>query len=766
MVNFDRCAVDFQNSRNQSLYGYNHTGPGFSGERPVITYKGCKLLCGNGVDAFSWSGISSTITTWVFPVIGILLQGPFESNKSKATLLALIRWIGSPVSSLSYILWNIKVSGKAALMVDMATKYEDRPGKESTFSNVRDSFYILSVMNQYTINPEMRWEGEAPEKLLRIALFDTNLRIDDKSMVESRRETANVLRQCRRRGVVSVFISMGWFLFSLGISIQAAFSNIGPVEQPDSLGLGLMLGWIPVLILCSIVDRNPADPEAVENRLNKFLHDARESSLARALEEQVVNGQTSEPASPHHTREDQQSRRRSFFGRGCVGGSPVSERNGQNQIEGGTSHSFSRHERRQNPPESAEQGRIVSDQIGEPTSQTAFSEVDYDSPRGPAQQGRAIEHDTPAGPRDERHGATHSTEPQQEQIADDQISEPVAQVISRRTGSNGSRGQAQQENAMERGTSTYPGDGRRGESHSTASQQGQNAEERTRNPSDAHFDGDFFVGFGGQGRRRWHYGVAYTIVAGIEDGFVKRHGRNWLQVPGMREKLVDIPGNSDGIFYFDVRELWQIASSLAVVVGTVFGAFILNYFTPPVGLGCRSGGYLIFCVWVTGIFVAELVVWWWTSNSEGDEFAARETWERWFFVPAEILSVCWLLYIITAQTVGLYQNCWCSTWGGWFDFETTNFYDPPFARSYWVGALCLSLIVMCLSFAFIIAEWCTQSHLATADFEKAMNGLERTRAFKWATSWIRNVVDFVITKAKRIVFSQERKSLVWKRDYT
>ncbi|KAH0562977.1 hypothetical protein GP486_002455 [Trichoglossum hirsutum] len=662
MTDFIRCAAEFRNC--------------------VITFDGCKKLCGNGIDFFDWPGISNAITTWVFPIIGILLQGPFESNRTKSTLLALLRWVGSPISSLSYILWNIKVSGRAALMVDMATKYDDRPKKEPTFSGIRDSFYILSVMNQYTINPKMRKGSEAAEKLLRIALFDVNLRVDGEDIVKLRGEIADVLRQCRKRGVVSVFISMGWFLFSLGISIQAGICSGSSRlrHKPDGLGLGLMLGWIPVLILCSIVDRNPADSATVENRLNQLLYGVWESYLATSLRERTPNNQTSRSVSPHDTGETPSSspsgRRHSIFGPRDVNSQVIS---------------------------SSSQERSQS--LSEPAIPVSSRTVDCGDPRD---QNSREDHPEPAQ-QDERRGASHSTAPEQRQNAEEWIAKLSGEAC---------------------------------------------------------FGRKFFTGFGGQGRRRWHYGVAYTIVAGIEDEFVKAHGRDWLQVPNARQMLVKGPDESYGIFYFDARELWQIASSLTVVTGTIFGAFILNYFTPPVGLGCRSGGYLVFCVWATSIFITEITVWWWTSNFTNDEFAAQKTWERWFFIPAEILSVCWLLYIVIAQTFGLYQNCWCLTWGGWFEFETASFYDPPFAKGYWIGALCLSLVIMCLSFAFIIAEWCTQSHLATEDFENAMDGLQRTRAFKWATSRIRNAVDFVITKFKSITLGQERKSLVWRRGCT
>lgn len=35
--------------------------------------------------------------------------------------------------------------------------------------------------------------------------------------------------------------------------------------------------------------------------------------------------------------------------------------------------------------------------------------------------------------------------------------------------------------------------------------------------------------FAGQGRLPWHYGVAHSILAGIETTFVAKEGRNWLR---------------------------------------------------------------------------------------------------------------------------------------------------------------------------------------------------------------------------------------------
>jgi hypothetical protein len=52
---------------------------------------------------------------------------------------------------------------------------------------------------------------------------------------------------------------------------------------------------------------------------------------------------------------------------------------------------------------------------------------------------------------------------------------------------------------------------------------------------------------------------------------------------------------------------------MTLVGGTIAGACILSYNTPTVGLGCRTGGYLIFFVIALMLTLAEILVWWLTS---------------------------------------------------------------------------------------------------------------------------------------------------------
>lgn len=115
---FNQCAENYMhNATAQKWYGWKGEVIGIAPNNvSQISTEGCRQLCGTDADYYPWSLASNTITTWILPIVGILLQAPFESNAFWRTVLAIARWVGSPMASLAYILWNIKVSAKCALM--------------------------------------------------------------------------------------------------------------------------------------------------------------------------------------------------------------------------------------------------------------------------------------------------------------------------------------------------------------------------------------------------------------------------------------------------------------------------------------------------------------------------------------------------------------------------------------------------------------------------------------------------------------------------
>ena len=127
----------------------------------------------------------------------------------------------------------------------MSTTYDEYPKEGSDFSYMRDSLYVLCIMNQYT--PKQSLPPIEAERLLRLALFSNLLPLngssDNSTLLKRRVELAQSFREGRKKGVVPVFISFLWFVFALALSIQFAYSDIGGNETAHNLALGFLVGW-------------------------------------------------------------------------------------------------------------------------------------------------------------------------------------------------------------------------------------------------------------------------------------------------------------------------------------------------------------------------------------------------------------------------------------------------------------------------------------------------------------------------------------------
>jgi hypothetical protein len=104
---FIACSAQFLD--NLALYNkYTYTGraAGISlGQAPpLLTLEGCYHLCATGPEYYEWSKASSTILTWIMPLLALLVKAPFgASSPPKRTLLNNLRCIGSPIASSAYI---------------------------------------------------------------------------------------------------------------------------------------------------------------------------------------------------------------------------------------------------------------------------------------------------------------------------------------------------------------------------------------------------------------------------------------------------------------------------------------------------------------------------------------------------------------------------------------------------------------------------------------------------------------------------------------
>ncbi|MCJ1265791.1 hypothetical protein MMC22_005671 [Lobaria immixta] len=465
---------------------------------------------------------------------------------------------------------------------------EDAPDVRKML-DMRDSLYILSVMNQYTTKSPI--DPEEAITLLRVALF-ADITTPNLDLKARRRKLAMTLREGRKRAVVPVFFTLMWFLFSLAITIEGEFSTLGNNATAHDLAIGLLLAWLPVLMLSSIVDRNPTQPTAGCIKLNKLLTEVQVALRTDGAAQELIRTITGEDPRKFHD--------------------DVKAKN------------------------------------------------------------------------------------------------------------NASR---------------------------------------------------FFDEYAGQGRLRWHYGVAYPILTGMEPiilGCNEESPRNWLQIQDIQKKLVRGPANKVSLLHFDIREFREILGAFIIVIGTISGAFVLSFRTPTIGLGCRTGGYVIFSTIATGIFLLELLTWYFivapTKKTPDiiEEQPAKKRRKRreniiavlnWILGFCELANTAWLIYIVMAQSLGSYQTCACqaSGWGrpgGYINTKNAVVAEPRIVETWWITGVLLSSLIMLTAFLYLVIQWCEQSHLNSVDVVKAMHGLRRTRRFKHRTLWIRRTPDYFIDLIK------------------
>ncbi|EPE30896.1 hypothetical protein GLAREA_03863 [Glarea lozoyensis ATCC 20868] len=248
------------------------------GQFLTVTTEGCRAICGKSPDWY-WSsdvGLSlSIISNWVLPILALLAAFPFDSihkshgrlcfNKQpgrvRGTLLALVNWIGSPQLALSAILFSIYQNvvcardaagepSEAVSALDGDLIEMQPPGNPGAQLNMtptqiqarKNAYYVVSYHNEDPLELEkqekvQQWTGELLHAM------------------------ASQLRVLRRLGVRPAFLSISLFCVAYAISVFMAFGNIGDRTTTHSLAVGILISWLPILLLFAIVDRNPISAE-------------------------------------------------------------------------------------------------------------------------------------------------------------------------------------------------------------------------------------------------------------------------------------------------------------------------------------------------------------------------------------------------------------------------------------------------------------------------------------------------------------------------
>ncbi|KAK6354416.1 hypothetical protein TWF730_008822 [Orbilia blumenaviensis] len=279
----------------------------------AVSYETVKATCGATSGLYAWALISDTLTTWILPLFGLIVSLPWGSNGRGHTILMIFRWIGSPFASLTYIFWNLRAIGRAAILADLGTPRPPRKSKtqrkeirdeenieldetsnegqrpseeqlerepepveaqdpdNEIFSSVRDSFAILCVMNQYKLSSRLPMSESTLRENILTALFLDDDVAGKPGLVKHRAHVAVEIRRFRKRGVVPVLASLGWYFCALAISMLKVFGDVGNNSTAHNLALGLLMGWLPVLVSTAIIDRNSVDSEHVKVLLNSLM---------------------------------------------------------------------------------------------------------------------------------------------------------------------------------------------------------------------------------------------------------------------------------------------------------------------------------------------------------------------------------------------------------------------------------------------------------------------------------------------------------------
>ncbi|KAL5601539.1 hypothetical protein FOBRF1_009072 [Fusarium oxysporum] len=80
------------------------------------------------------------------------------------------------------------------------------------------------------------------------------------------------LRMLRRRGVIPMLANLGTFLIAFIFSVVLAFAELGDNNTPFSLAFGLLMTWLPLLVVFTIIDRNPVSSERVRELISRWLY--------------------------------------------------------------------------------------------------------------------------------------------------------------------------------------------------------------------------------------------------------------------------------------------------------------------------------------------------------------------------------------------------------------------------------------------------------------------------------------------------------------
>ncbi|KAG8820238.1 hypothetical protein FRC17_010212 [Serendipita sp. 399] len=174
------------------------------------------------------------------------------------------------------------------------------------------------------------------------------------------------------------------------------------------------------------------------------------------------------------------------------------------------------------------------------------------------------------------------------------------------------------------------------------------------------------------------------------------------------------------------RMAWAAISALVLNIATVSSAFWLDFLTPSVGLGCRSGGVLVYwmgsyIVWIAMVSSAALSDRW--SVHEAKRRITKNGRQpglyplgvlavalRTFGKAASIINSAWIILHSLFEFSRFYSQCYCQTNRGtaiWLFLDTVTIREVYNVRETWFGLAILTGAVCTIYIAFM-GLWTTR----------------------------------------------------------
>ncbi|KAF2184561.1 hypothetical protein K469DRAFT_453935, partial [Zopfia rhizophila CBS 207.26] len=209
---------------------------------PVLTFRGCKKLCGGGIGWYTDSG--PRLNTWIIPVL-ILISNMDVSPIDKRKYQIILHLLGDPIDSLWSLLTNIEAWSR---LHHTATKYR-KPSNGVGVGEAKVIGTLLGAMDELSLPVKdpiavylhlfRGWDTEKMSSAqLMGVMFDTAHKLADT-------RTDDILRTCL--AVVLYF----WQVISAFIAILGG----GDLSPPSGrIATAIFMTWIiPIVLLSNVV---------------------------------------------------------------------------------------------------------------------------------------------------------------------------------------------------------------------------------------------------------------------------------------------------------------------------------------------------------------------------------------------------------------------------------------------------------------------------------------------------------------------------------